>query len=256
VGRLTLGPRTCTVRQEVAAWGQQHGAFPFWLAKPGRPRQEPPRHGHGQSVVRRVPVEYAAGRLALAAIRLLGVHARQVAHQAAAADAAAQAQEAARVAAHVQPGAARGFACVTDAEAALAASDGRGQGRCGRKPRPGRSHGLHSRGEAVSSPQKRSRRGRPPQADAPQVEARSRRVVPPEALAPSEDAQGGTVLATTVRPAVGTDTARLQAYQEHHITVEPGWRGSTHPAAISPVWLEKAARIAALAMRTVVGLLV
>jgi transposase len=48
----------------------------------------------------------------------------------------------------------------------------------------------------------------------------------------------------------------LQAYQEHHITVEPGFRWIKHPAAISPVWLEKPERIAALAMLTVVGLLV
>jgi transposase len=38
--------------------------------------------------------------------------------------------------------------------------------------------------------------------------------------------------------------------------VEPGFRGSKKPAAIRPVWLEKPERIAALAMLTVVGLLV
>ena len=110
--------------------------------------------------------------------------------------------------------------------------------------------------EAISAPKKRSRRGRPPQAEAPQVEVRYRLVVPPEALAPSEDAHGWTVLATTGRPEVCTDTEMLQAYQEQNITVEPGFRWSKHPAAISPVWLEKPARIAALAMLTVVGLLV
>jgi hypothetical protein len=55
---------------------------------------------------------------------------------------------------------------------------------------------------------------------------------------------------------VCTDAERLQAYQEHHITVEPGFRWSKNPAAISPVWLEKPARMAALAMLTVVGFLV
>jgi len=40
------------------------------------------------------------------------------------------------------------------------------------------------------------------------------------------------------------------------MTVEPSCRGIKNPAAISPVWLEKPARIAALAMLTVVGLLV
>ena len=48
----------------------------------------------------------------------------------------------------------------------------------------------------------------------------------------------------------------LHAYQEQHTTVEPGVRWIKNPAAISPVWLEKPARMAALAMLTVVGLLV
>ena len=43
VGLLTLVPRPGAVRQEVATWGQQQGALPLWLAKPGRTRQEPPR---------------------------------------------------------------------------------------------------------------------------------------------------------------------------------------------------------------------
>ena len=256
VGLITWVPRTCAVRQEVEAWGQQHGALPLVLEKPGRTRQEPPRRGHGQSVVRRVSVEYADGRLDVADIRFLVVHSSQLAHQAAAAYAAAQAKEAARVAEHVQHVEARWFACAADAEAAIAEYDGRGQGRRGRKPRPWRYHGLHSQVEAVSVPQKRTRRGRPPKAEAPQVAVRYRLVVHPEALVPSEDAHGWTVLATTVRPEGCTDTELLQAYQEQHITVEPGCRWIKNPAAISPVWLEKPERIAALAMLTVVGLLV
>jgi transposase len=256
VGLITLVPRTCAVRQEVEAWGQQHGALPLLLEKPGRTRQEPPRRWHGQSVVRRVPVEYADGRLDVAEIRFLVVHSSQLAHQAAAAYAAAQAKEAARVAEHVQHVAARWFACAADAEAAIAEYDGRGQGRRGRKPRPWRYHVLHYRVEAVGVPQKRTRRGRPPKSEAPQVEVRYRLVVHPEALVPSEDAHGWTVLATTVRPEGCTDAELLQAYQEQHITVEPGFRWIKNPAAISPVWLEKPERIAALAMLTVVGLLV
>jgi len=80
--------------------------------------------------------------------------------------------------------------------------------------------------------------------------------VHPEALVPSEDAHGWTVLATTVRPEGCTDTELLQAYQAQHLTVEPGCRWIKNPAAISPVWLEQPERIAALAMLTVVGLLV
>jgi hypothetical protein len=91
---------------------------------------------------------------------------------------------------------------------------------------------------------------------ASQVEVRYRLQGHPEALLPSEDAHGWTVLATTLRSEEGTDVEMLQAYQEQHMTVEPGLRWSKTPAAISPVWLEKPARIAALALLTVVGLLV
>jgi hypothetical protein len=76
------------------------------------------------------------------------------------------------------------------------------------------------------------------------------------ALVPSADAQGWTVLATTVRPAGCPDAELLQAYQEQHITVEPGLRWSKHPAALSPGWLETPERMAAWAMLTVVGVLV
>ena len=75
-------------------------------------------------------------------------------------------------------------------------------------------------------------------------------------MVPAAVTYGWTVLATTVPPEVCTDTEVLQAYQEQHITVEPGFRWIKNPAAISPVWLEKPERIAALAMLTVVGLLV
>jgi hypothetical protein len=179
-----------------------------------------------------------------------------LAQQAAAAYSAAQAKEAERVAEHIQRVEARWFACAADAEAAITDYEGRGQGRRGRTPRLWRYHALHYRVEAVSSPKKRTRRGRPPKAEAPQVEVRYRLVVHPEALVPPEDAHGWTVLATTVQPEVCTDVEMLQAYQEQHITVEPGFRWIKNPAAISPVWLEKPERIAALAMLTVVGLLV
>ena len=256
VGLITLVPRTCTVRQEVEAWGQQQGALPLLLEKPGRTRQEPPRRWHGHSVARRVPVEYADGRLDVAEIRFLVVHSSQLAHQTAVAYAAAQAKEAERIAEHVQHVEARWFACAADAQEAIADYEGRGQGRRGRKPHPWRYHALHYRVEAVSVPKKRTRRGRPPKTEMPQVEVRYRLSVSSEALVPSEDVHGWTVLATTLRPEECTDTELLQAYQEQHITVEPGFRWIKNPAAISPVWLEKPERIAALAMLTVVGLLV
>jgi transposase len=256
VGLITLVPRTCAVRQELEAWGQQQGALPLLLEKPGRTRQEAPRRWQGQSIVRRVAVEYADGHLDEAEIRFLVVHSSQLAHQAAVAYTAAQAKEAERIAEHIQRVEARWFACAADAEAAINDYEGRGQGRRGRIPRPWRYHTLHYRVAAVSAPKKRTRRGRPPKAEAPQVEVRYRLVVHAETLVPSVDAHGWTVLATTLRPEVCTDAELLQAYQEQHITVEPGFRWIKNPAAISPVWLEKPERIAALAMLTVVGLLV
>ena len=81
-------------------------------------------------------------------------------------------------------------------------------------------------------------------------------VVAVEALANPEEDNGWTVLATTVRPEEGTDTEILQTYQDQTTTVEPGFRWIKNPAAIAPVWPEKPERIAALAMLTVVGLLV
>jgi transposase len=256
VGLITLVPRTCAVRQEVETWGQQHGPLPLLLEKPGRTRQESPRRWHGASVVRQVEVEDADGRLDLAEIRFLVVHSSQLADQTAVAYAAAQAKEAERLAEHIRRVEARWFACAADAEAAIADYEGRGQGRRGRPPHPWRYHALHYRVEALSVPKKRTRRGRPPKTEGPQVEVRYRLVVHREALVPAEDTYGWTVLATTVQPEVCTDTEILQAYQEQHITVEPGFRWIKNPAAISPVWLEKPERIAALAMLTVVGLLV
>jgi len=77
-----------------------------------------------------------------------------------------------------------------------------------------------------------------------------------EALANPEEDNGWTVLATTVGAEVCTDAEMLEAYQEQHTTVAPGFRWGKHPAALAPGWLEKPERIAAWALRTVVGLLV
>jgi transposase len=256
VGLITLVPRTCAVRQELEAWGRQQSVLPLLLEKPGRTRQEGPRRWHGQSVMRTVEVEEAQGQVRWETLRFLVVHSSQLAQQAATAYVTAQAKEAERVAEHLQRVEVRWFACAADAEEASAEYKGRGQGRRGRRPQPWRYHSLHYRVEAVSSPQKRTRRGRPPKAEAPQVEVRYRLRVQAEALALSQDALGWTVLATTVNPEVCADAELLQAYQEQHTTVEPSCRWIKNPAAISPVWLEKPERIAALAMLTVVGLLV
>ena len=229
VGLITLVPRTCAVRQELETWGQQQSALPLLLEKPGRTRQEPPRQWHGRSVVRTVDVEDAQGQVRQEALRFLVMRSSQLAQQAAATYVAAQTKEAERVTDHVQRVGARWFACVADAEAAIAEYEGRGQGRRGRRPRPWRYHTLHYAVEAVSSPQKRERRGRPPKAEAPQVAVRYRLSVHVDALVLAPEAPGWTVLATTVAPEVCTDTELLQAYQEQHTTVEPGFRWIKNP---------------------------
>src|SRR6516165_7335675 len=88
------------------------------------------------------------------------------------------------------------------------------------------------------------------------LESGYRLVVEGEALANPEEDNGWTVLATTVSAEGGTDGEILQAYQDQNATVESGFRWIKNPAAIAPVWLEKPERIAALAMLTVLGLLV
>ena len=57
IGLVTLVPRTCAVRQELEAWGQQQPALPLLVEKPGRTKAEAPRRWHGQSVMRQVEVE-------------------------------------------------------------------------------------------------------------------------------------------------------------------------------------------------------
>jgi hypothetical protein len=90
----------------------------------------------------------------------------------------------------------------------------------------------------------------------PSLESGYRLVVEGEALANPEEENGWTVWATTVSAEGGTDREILQAYQDQNATVESGFRWIKNPAAIAPVWLEKPERIAALAMLTVLGLLV
>ena len=81
VGLVTLVPRTCAVRRELEAWGQAQAALPLLVDKPGRRLQDEPRYWHGQSVARRVKVEYADGRVAEEAIRFVVVHSSQLAQQ-------------------------------------------------------------------------------------------------------------------------------------------------------------------------------
>jgi transposase len=256
VDLITLVPRTCAIRQALEAWGQQQPALPLLLEKPGRTKAEAPRQWHGQSVIRQVEVEYSDGRVTLEALRFVVVHSSQLAQQQTQAYSAAQAKEAEAVMAHVKQVQARWFACEADAEAAIAEYEGRGQGRRGRRPRPWRYHAVHYRVVAETHRVRRTRRGRPAKTEPPPTEAGYRLGGEVAALANLEENNGWAVLATTVPTETGADTEILQAYQEQNTTVEPGFRWIKNPAAIAPVWLEKPERIAALAMLTVLGLLV
>src|ERR671929_163840 len=131
IGLVTLVPRTCAVRQDLEAWGRQQPALPLLLEKPGRTKTEEPRRWYGHSVLRSVEVEYSDGRVTQEEVRFVVVQSSQLAQQQAQAYAAGHAQEAAAAADHVQRGQAQWFACLPDAEAAMAAYEGRGQGRRG-----------------------------------------------------------------------------------------------------------------------------
>jgi transposase len=256
LGLVTLVPRTCAVRQALEAWGAQQPALPLLVEKPGRTKDEACRQWHGQSVIRAVEVEYSDGRVTQEDMRFLVVHSSQLAQQHTQTYASAQAKEAEALTDHVQRVHARWFACAADAEAAIAEYEHHEPGRRGRRPHPWRYHAVRYRVVADTRRTRRARRGRPAKTDPPSLEAGYRLGVDVEALATPEEANGWMVLATTVRAEVCGDTDILQAYQDQNTTVEPGFRWIKNPAAIAPVWLEKPERIAALAMLTVLGLLV
>jgi transposase len=191
-------------------------------------------------------VEYRDGQVALEALRFVVVHSSQLAQQQRQTYAIAQKKEAAAVTDHVQrvetqpplP------SMSTESWAAVAANH-----------TPGGSmwYVIASSQPLVA---RAALRGRPAKADPQPTEVSYRLMVEVETLANPEDDNGWMVLATTVSGEACTDAEILLACQEQHTTVEPGFRWIKNPAAISPVWLEKPERIAALVMLTVVGLLV
>src|SRR2546428_1060275 len=167
---ITLVPRTCAVRQVLEAWGQQQAALPLLLEKPGRTKDEAPRRWHGQSVLRQVEVEYRDGRVAQETLRFVVVHSSQLAQQQTQTYAAAQEKEAEAVADHVRQVQARWFACLPDAEAAIAAYEGQGPGHRGRRPRLWRYHPVRHPRPAETRRPRRPPRGRPAEKDPPPVE--------------------------------------------------------------------------------------
>ena len=50
IGLITLVPRTCAIRQELEAWGQQPPGCLYSARSRGWTKAEAPRHWHGQSV--------------------------------------------------------------------------------------------------------------------------------------------------------------------------------------------------------------
>jgi hypothetical protein len=211
MGLVTLVPRTCAVRQALEAWGQQQAALPLLAEKPGRTQQEPVRQWHGQSVIRQVEVEDSEGRVRQEALRFVVVHSSQLAQQQTQTSIGAQAREAEALTDQGRRVEARRFACMADAETAVADYEGRGQGRRGRRPRPWRYHTVHYRVVSDTRRLRRARRGRPAKTDLPPVETCYRLVVEVEVLPNVEADNGWTVLATTLRAEGCSDAEILQA---------------------------------------------
>jgi transposase len=256
VGLVTLVPRTCAIRQEVEEWGQHQRSLPLLLEKPGRRRHETPRRWYGRSVTRQVEVEYADGRVGRAPLRFVAVYSTQLAQQHEQASGKEQRQEVEACAQHIAQVEARRFACAADAEAAIAEYAGRGMGKRGRHACPWRYHEVRYGVQAQWQRKKRTCRGRRPKGEPVEEELVYRLAVEAKAVTPPVATFGWLVLATTVSEQTCGDAEIVRAYREQTTTVEPGFRWIKNPAAISPVWLEKPQRIAALAMLTVVGLLV
>jgi len=116
----TLVPRPCAGRQALEAWGRAPSTLPRVVATPGRTQPEAPRRWHGQRVCRPVEVAYSDGRIAPAARRVVVGHARHLGQPQPQTSAAAPVPAAQAVAAHGRPVQTRWFACLPDAEAAMA----------------------------------------------------------------------------------------------------------------------------------------
>jgi transposase len=256
MGLVTLVPRTCAIRQEVESWGQQQPSLPLLLEKAGKRRSDAPRRWYGRSVTRQVEVEDGQGQVTLAPMRFVAVYSTQLAQRHAEAHTGQQLKEAKFLATHIAQVQSRQFACQADAEGAIAAYEGRSPGRRGRPATRWRYHEVRYAVESHRQRQKRTQRGRPRKGEEPQEETVYQLKVTTQALAAPVATFGWLVLATTIDESVCGDAEIVRAYRDQTTTVERGFRWIKNPAAIHPVWLEKRERIAALAMLTVVGLLV
>jgi len=256
MGLVTLVPRTCAIRQEVEKWGQQQASLPLLLEKAGKRRSEAPRRWYGRSVTRQVEIEDGQGQVTLAPIRFVAVYSTQLAQRHAEAHDKQQQKEAKSLASHIAQVESRPFACQADAQGAIAAYEGRAPGQRGRPATRWRYHQVSYKVESHLQRQKRTQRGRPRKGEEPQEETVYQLKVTTQALAAPVATFGWLVLATTIEESCCSDAEIVRAYRDQTTTVESGFRWIKNPAAIHPVWLEKRQRIAALAMLTVVALLV
>jgi hypothetical protein len=141
--------------------------LPLLVEKPGRTHDEAPQRWQGQRVRRSVEVEYSDGRVTQEEVRVVVVHSSQLAQQQPQTYAAAPVKEAEAVADHVRQVHARWFACLLDAETALAVYACQGPGCRGRHPRPWRYHTVRDRLMADTHRTRRARQGRPAKMDPP-----------------------------------------------------------------------------------------
>jgi transposase len=212
MGLVPLVPRTCAIRQEVAAWGQRQVSLPLLLERPAKRQGDGPRRWYGRSVMREVEVEDEKGHVALAPIRFIALYSTQLAQPHEQSYSQAQAREAQALAAHIAPVQIRPFACEADAQGAIAEYEGRGPGRRGRAAMPWRYHEVHYHVQAHHQRQKRARRGRPRKGEALQEEVVYQLRVETKALAPALETCGWLVLATTIDEQSCGDAEIVQAY--------------------------------------------
>jgi transposase len=253
MGLVTLGPRTCALRQEVDTWGQQQVSWPLLLEKAGKRRSEAPRRWYGRSVTRQVEVEDSQGQVTLAPMRFVAVYSTPLAQRHAEAHAHPQPQEAKSLVTHLAQVESCPFACQADAQRAIAAYEGRVPGRRGRPATPWRYPAVRYEAASPLQRQKRTQRGRPRKGEEPQEETVYPLKVTAQALAAPVAPFGRLVVTTTIEECSGSDAQIVRAYRDQTTTVESGFRWIKNPAAIHPVGLEKRQRIAALAMLTVVA---
>ena len=254
VGLVTLVPRTWGMRQEVEAFGQRQSSLPLLLDKPARRRGEKPRRWYGRSLTREVEVAYQDGRTAVAPVRFVAVYSNQLAKHHEESYSPSQEREAAALAEPVAQAHRRRCACAAAAEAAI--TEYAGRGTRGRRPCPWHDHEVSYGVEAEWQCKPRRQRGRPRKEETRDHEPVYCLRLTTKALSPPVTTFGWMVLATTVSEQTSDDAEMVRAYHEQSTTVEPGFRWIKNPAVIAPVGLEKRSRIAALAMLTVVGLLV